>query len=85
MQLQRIQGRRKGALCVWKTIKLQAGWIQEPFLIGQLIRPHDVKEGRAKRLQSLPRICNLTELKDTLYEDEMIEFPSLALSLQNEL
>lgn len=60
MEIQRIQGLRWRAPCVRVALELQTGGVQEPLLIEQLVRPHDVEEGRAKRLQGLAGISNLT-------------------------
>lgn len=48
-------------MCVGVILELHAGWVQEPFLVGQLVRPHDVEVGRAERLQSFARVDHLTE------------------------
>lgn len=46
---------------VWAVLKRHASWVQEPLLVGQLIRPHDVEVGGAERLQSFTRVHHLTE------------------------
>lgn len=62
MQHQRIQGPRQGAAGVCRAVEIQAGRIQEPFPIGQLIGPHDIKKGRAECLQGLTRVRNLRQI-----------------------
>lgn len=42
-------------------LERHAGWVQEPFLAGQLVGPHDVEVGGAERLQSSARVDHLTE------------------------
>lgn len=48
-------------MCVGVILELHTGWVQEPFLIGKLIRPHDVEVGGAERLQSFARVDHLRE------------------------
>lgn len=61
VQPQRIQGPRWDTACVCGVMELQAGRIKEPFAIGQLIRPHDVEEGRAECLQFLTGVRHLRQ------------------------
>lgn len=63
-QLQRVEGPCWGAPHIRVVLKVQAGGVQEPLPIGQLIRPHDVEEGRAQRLQLLTGIGDLTTGKN---------------------
>lgn len=46
---------------VWVILERHAGWVQEPLLVGQLVRPHDVEVGGAERLQGFTRVDHLTE------------------------
>lgn len=60
-KIQWIQGGWEGAVRVWVVLEHHAGWVQEPLLVGQLVRPHDVEVGRAECLQSFTRVYHLAE------------------------